>query len=46
MTIGDHTPTPSPGERRKVRFGAARQRVIVVAAAVLAIVGLVVFAAQ
>jgi hypothetical protein len=39
MTIGDHTPAPTPRERRKVRFGMARQIVIALGAAVAAIIG-------
>jgi hypothetical protein len=46
MTIGDHKPTPTPAERRKVRFGSARQIVIAAAAAMLAILGFVVFAIE
>jgi hypothetical protein len=46
MTIGDHTPTPTPDERRKVRFGSARQVVIAAAIVAAAIVGLLVIAAD
>jgi hypothetical protein len=44
MTIGDHTPAPTPQERRKVRFGTARQIVIAVGAAVAATIGILALA--
>ncbi len=44
MTIGDHTPSPTTRERRKVRFGVARQIVIAIGAAVAATIGIVAFA--
>ena len=44
MTIGDHKPTATPSERRKLRFGKARQITIAVAAALAALVGFLVFA--
>ena len=44
MTIGVHTPSPTPQERRKIRFGKGRQIVIAVGAAVAAIVGILALA--
>ena len=44
MTIDDHAATPTPRERRKVRFGATRQIVIAAGAAAAALIGLLVFA--
>jgi hypothetical protein len=46
MTIGDHTPTPAPDERREVSFGYARQVVIAAIAALLGVVGLIAFAIE
>lgn len=46
MSIGDHRPTPTPSERRKVRFGTARQLVIATAAAIMAVLGFLVFAIE
>ncbi len=46
MTIGDHKPTATPDERRKIRYGTARQITIAVAAAVAAAFGLFVLATQ
>ena len=44
MSIGDHAPNPTPQERRKVRYGAARQIVIATGVAAAALIGILVFA--
>ncbi len=44
MSVGDHTPNPTLQERRKVRYGTARQKVIAAAAAVAALIGILAFA--
>lgn len=46
MTIGDHKPTATPDERRKVRYGSARQITIALAAAAAALIGALVVATQ
>lgn len=44
MTIGDHAPNPTPQERRRVKYGAARQVVIAAGLSIAALIGLIVLA--